>query len=722
MKKLLKIVSLSAAILVLISGMLSAFAAATPYSTYTYSMEGETLLSPAAYVPDRTIDSYDINLDTPLKSPGDLFVADDMKIYIADTGNSRVIVCNENCEKLFEIKDFVNEHGVPDTLNECEGVFVNSEFIYVCDTKNARIVVFDLEGEFDHIIYAPEADVMGSDTLFRPKSIAVDSSGRMYIVSKSTYSGVFAINDDGSFQGFVGVQKASVPLSVRIRRMIFPNTVSETYNSVEFNNIAIDNDDFIWVTTLGVTQTSSSSGTDTTLETAIFNFDEDYATVKRLNAAGDDVMVRNGFFMPVGEINFYSETLNTTSSGDVIYGPSQLIDVALGPDGIWSTVDTKRSRIYTYDSEGQLLYAFGDRGSQLGNLKNPTALTYCGTDLYVLDATMNSITVYKRTEYGDLIAEAIRHNNERDYDNAFLSWQKVLQRNNNFDAAYVGIGNNLYLQGEYSEAMVYYKAAVDVEGYSDCFQELRKAWIEKYIIIVILIIAALIFGLSKFFKFVKKKNNEGITKIEKRTFWEEVLFGFHLILHPFDGFWDLKHEKRGSVRGALFHILLAVIAMAYKGAGTAYIFNPTISDSTLLINIATVVVPMILWCVANWCITTLFDGEGSFKDIFIATSYSLLPLSLILIPTTIYSNMAILSEQTIITLLGVIAFAWVGILIFLGTMTTHGYSMGKNILATLGTIIGMVFIMFIAMLFFNLIRKMISFITEVVTEFSYRMR
>ena len=718
-KKVIKIVSLSVCLILMLTAFMSLSAASTPYSTYTYSMDKAILLSPPAYAPNRTIDSFDMNLSTPLKNPGDLFVADDMKIYIADTGNSRVVVLDSECKVIFEISAFVNEQGVPDSLNSCEGVFANKEFIYVCDTLNARIVVFDLEGNFDHTIYSPEADVMGDDTLFRPKNIAVDSSGRMYIVSKSTYSGVFAINDDGTFQGFVGVQKAQVPLDVRIRRMIFPNTVSETYNSVEFNNIAIDKEDFVYVTTFGTTQTSSK--TDTTLEAAINSGNENYATVKRLNAAGDDVMVRNGFFMPVGEISFVSAAVSRSASAAVT-GPSQLVDVALGEDGIWSTIDVNRSRIYTYDSEGQLLYAFGDVGSQLGNLKKPTAIDYFGTDLYVLDATLASITVYKRQEYGDKIAEAIRYNNARDYDSAFKSWNEVLQRNNNFDAAYVGIGNNLYLQQQYKEAMKYYKSANDVNGYSDCYKELRKNWIEKWIFLVLLIAGVIIFGLAKFFGFVKKKNDAGVAKVEKRTFWEEVLFGFHLILHPFDGFWDLKHEKRGSVRGAIFHVALAVLAMTYQGSGTAYIFSPNAKYNSVLMQMATVIVPLMLWCIANWCITTLFDGEGNFKDIFIATSYSLLPIPLLVIPVTIYSNIATLDEQMILTLVGTLAFAWVGLLIFFGTMTTHGYSMGKNILATLGTILGMVFIMFIAMLFFNLIRRMISFVTDVVVEIAYRIK
>lgn len=714
MNKFQKIAALSLCLLLL--GTFIVGAASTPYVTYTYSIDRDTLVSPAAYVPDRTIDNYDMNMDTPLKDPKDIFVSEDMKnIYIADSGNNRIVVCDENCTFLFEIKNFVNEHGVPDTFSGCEGVFVKAGFIYVCDTNNARIVVFDLEGNFHHTIYAPEADVMGNDTLFRPVSLAVDDSGRMYIVSRSTYSGVIAINDDGTFQGFVGVQKTAVPLSVRIRRMFFPNTVSETYNSVEFNNITIDTYGFIWVTTLGTTATSKQD--DTTLENAIWGGDAKYATVKRLNAQGDDIMMRNGFFMPVGEINFTSNAISTTSSS--VKGPSSLVDVALGPNGSWSTIDYKRSRIYTYDSQGQLLYAFGDVGKQVGNLSKPTAITYFGSYIYALDDTTH-ITVYKRTEYGDAIDLALQHNNKRQYDLALSDWKEILKRNNNFDAAYVGIGDNLFLQTQYKEASDYYKAASDVNGCSKCFKETRKQWIEDYFLVLILIIVAVIVGLSFFFKFVGKKNKEGATKAGKRSFIEEIVYGFHLIAHPFDGFWDLKHEKRGSVRGAMFHIAFAVIAVIYKGVGTSYIFNPYKYASNIFYQIATVAIPVLLWCVANWCITTLFDGEGSFKDIFIATSYSLIPISIIMIISTIMTNFMSLDEQQLVTLLDAIAFVWTGGLIFFGTMTTHGYSMGKNILATFGTILGIVFIMFIVLLFSNLVKQMISFVGNIITEASYR--
>jgi hypothetical protein len=129
-----------------------------------------------------------------------------------------------------------------------------------------------------------------------------------------------------------------------------------------------------------------------------------------------------------------------------------------------------------------------------------------------------------------------------------------------------------------------------------------------------------------------------------------------------------------------------------------------------------------LWCVSNWCLTTLFDGEGNFKDIFVSTSYALFPLVIILVPVTLSTNIASLDESAMISLVMSIGFIWLGMLVFFGMATTHGYSMGKNILITAATVVGMMFIMFIMMLFTNLIQQMVMFVTDIVSEVSFRVK
>ena len=712
MKNLMKLITL-VMVCLMVFGSLSVMAI-TPYSTYTYDIDGEYAASPDAYTPDMIVDSAAMGLDDekPLDSPRDLFVGKDNKVYIADATNNRIVVCNRYLQYTFEISTFTNNQGVPDALTNPQGVFVTEDYIYVADTDNNRIVLFDLEGEYVDTIEEPRSDVFPENSIYKPVALAVDAAGRMYIVSSTTYMGVISIAPDGEFQGFIGAQQVNISAIDILWRKIQTKEQRETstqYVSTEFNNITIDEDGFIYVTTSSIDEAAQQA--------AIRSKDAGNAPVKKLNTAGSDILKRNGFFAPGGEVT----VMNTGASNNDIGGPSKIIDVALGPQGTWSIIDEKRQKIYTYDEEGKLLFIFGDSGMQTGNLSSIQSIAYKDNDILVLDKTANNITVYKRTEYGDLLLTAIQHNRERQYDLSQDDWTSILQRNSNFDEAYIGIGKALYRSGEYEEAMDYYKSAYDTENYSAAFAMWRQEWVKKYVMVVILVAVVAIAAYSLFFKYAYNINVKGHTKVGKRTFWEEIMYGFWVIFHPFDGFWDLKHEKRGSVRGAFFYIGMTILAFTYKSVGSSYLVNPYNSYMNILATITSIMVPFLLWAAANWCLTTLFDGEGSFKDIFIATGYALVPIPLFMFPITICTHFLTLAEVSILNLLLIFSFIWVGLLIVFGSMVTHDYTFGKNLIMCVCTIVGMAFIMFVAVLFSGLANNIVSFVTAIVVEISYRI-
>lgn len=708
MKKILKIFAFAAA-LVLVFGCLP-ISASAPFATYTYSIDGFALMSPDAYVPDRQIDSAFMGITPELSSPTDVFVDHKDNIYIADSGNNRIVVLDRYFRLKYYIDEFINHNGVPDSLSGPAGVFVTKEYIYIADKNNNRIIMCNLDGSYYKTIYEPEADVFPAGSIYKPEAIAVDDYGRIYVVSSTTYMGIIAINEDSIFQGFIGAQKVTVsPLDLIWRRFQTEaqRAQQKQYVSTEFNNITIDEDGFIYVTTSSIDPSSQQS--------AITSKDGKYAPVKKLNTAGDDIMKRNGFFGPGGEVDI-SELSTST-----ITGASKIVDAAIGPEKTWTIADQKRSKLYTYDEDGNLLFVFGDMGQQLGNVQSIRSVAYFGNDILVLDDIGNNISVYRRTEYGDLLIEAIKNTNDRNYDKTVDYWTEVLKRNNNFDTAYIGIGKSLYRSAEYEESLEYYKAAYDTENYSESFKEIRKEWISKYILLIPLGAIVIVAGLTLFSKYANKLNKKTQLKKGRKTFWEELVYANHLIFHPFDGFWDLKHEKRGSVRAALVWLVIAILTFYYQDVGTGYIFKPNSGYSTIFIQLAAVAVPVLLWTIANWCLTTLFDGEGSLKDIFVATCYALVPLPILIIPSVIFSNVALVTEATVLNLLTSIAFIWCGLLIFFGMMVTHDYTFGKNMLTTVGTIVGMAIIMFIGILFSTLLAKIISFISSIITEVTFRM-
>lgn len=689
--------------------------AAVPYATYTYDIDGFMALSPDAYVPDRLIDSTDLTLEIPLSSANDIFVDSHEWVYIADTKNNRIVVINDSWETQYGISAFYNENGIYDTLNAPEGVFVNEIEIYVADSQNHRIVVFSrADGSFKRIIPEPESDVFPEGHIYTPVAVSVDTAGRIYVVSSTTTYGVISMNADGTFLGFLGAQKTT-PSAFDIFWRRFQTKAqraqSTQYVPTEYNNMTIDETGFIYVTTSTIDANSQQEAIDTKSKSA------DYAPVKKLNPKGQDIMNRNGFYPPSGEVQVMLVEMDNVT----ITGPSKVIDVALGPAGMWSIIDEKRSKVFTYNQDGDLLYIFGDKGSQLGNIANIQSICYKGDELLILDKSNDTITIYKRTEYGDLLVEALQNTEDRNYDQAVVYWEKILQRNSNFDMAYIGIGDSYYRQGKYEEAMEMYKYAYAVEDYSNAFKQIRKDWMEKWILLVPIVIIVFFVIVGKFLKYANKVNVAGQKMKSKRSFKETFLYAFHIIFHPFDGFWDMKHEKRGSMAASITIVAITIIGFIYKSSGTAYIFNPYSEGISYIAEAIGVILPYVLWCISNWCFTTLFEGEGSMKDIFMATGYAMLPIPIMMIPSTAITNVLLYEEGSIVTLINAIGFVWAGFLIFFAMSVIHDYALGKNVIISIATIVGMAIIIFLGVLFSGLVAKIVSFVYNIYVELSYRM-
>lgn len=721
-----KFISLLAVLFALLMVAAIPVGASRAYQTYTYSIDGKALYSPDAYTAVKNIDSAAMGLSVTLNNASDVVVDENENVYIVDTDRNRIVCLDPYYRVRFEIETFLNDQGVPDGFSKPKGMCVTADRyeggevkypgrLFVCDTEASRIVTFTLDGEFDSIIEAPESELFDDDAIYWPVAIAVDQYDRLYVVSSETNEGIIVMTDKGEFTGFIGAQQSVTSVWQQIWKRFQTDEQREQTVSVisyPYNNIDINEGGFIYATIYAeelvgkmtsAIKSKSTSGT--------------YAPCKLLNPAGDEIMRRNGFWPPAGEIDYVNK-YNTAKNGI-----SKVTDVACGPESTWSIIDSTRSKIYTYDYDGNLLFAFGDSGSQLGNLISIRSIAYQGSRLLVLDGTgkAQSLTVYNRTEYGDALIQALYHQNHREYDLAIEDWKEILMRNSNYDAAYIGIGQSLYRNGDFEEALDYYKSAYDTENYSTAYQELRKEWLSKFFLLVPVIIVAICLLISKFMRHAAKVNQQTAVTKGKRTFRQELYFVFHLMFHPFDGFWDLKHEKRGSIRASLVFIAITIVALFYRSIGLGYVMNPQGTYSTIFMQMLVVVIPVLLFAIANWCLTTLFDGEGSLKDIFIAISYSLLPIAITVIPTTIFSNFVVSSETDILSLIVTIGFIWTGFLIFFGMMVTHDYTMGKNILITASTILGMACIMFLAILFTSLVVDMVSFVTNIVSEINYRL-
>ena len=703
------------------------------YDTYTYSIAGKQMLSPTAYSTNTSITSTDMGLadqkfgGKQLNGVNDIVADESGNVYIADTGNNRIVVLNKYYSVVAIIDSYKNSADEVVYLNGPEGIFVTNpdktadgkSYIYVCDTNNKAVVVYDREYNHVRTITAPESPLLDKEK-FIPNAIAVDIYGRIFIVAETIYQGIVVLSGDGDFTGYIGAQKVTYSIIDMIWRKFQTKEqlASQEHNlSVAYNNITVDDDGFVYATSDRVDEEEQFK--------AIKSKAADYSPVKKLNSTGHQIMKRNGFFDPGGEVDiFYAKEV------------SKISDVALGPEGIWTILDYKRSRLFTYDQQGNLLFAFGDGGQYgqggelLGNGENIKAITYqqVGDTWYLLtiDETTDTsnkfkLNVYAPTEYCETILSALRNQNEHDYSTSIQYWEDVLTKNNNFDLAYIGIGKALFSQGKYDEAYKILQNAYETQYASKAYAEMRKDFIGKWILPILIVAIGLIVGLVKFLGYAKRKNKETALKVGRKTYWEELLYSFHLVFHPFDGFWDLKHEQRGSVRAASTILGITVLSLFYNSIGKGYLFNPEDNYSSIFVSIISVLIPVILWVVSNWCLTTLFDGEGSLKDIYIATCYALAPLPLFLIVSTVLSNVMLTTEASMVNLIITIGLIWAVMLLFFGMLVTHDYSMGKNFITVLGTIVAMVVIMFVIILFSSLVIKMVTFVIAIFKEIGNRM-
>lgn len=195
------------------------------------------------------------------------------------------------------------------------------------------------------------------------------------------------------------------------------------------------------------------------------------------------------------------------------------------------------------------------------------------------------------------------------------------------------------------------------------------------------------------------------------------------MVHPFNGYWDLKYVRSQKTSlllsfGILFMLILTNILGSQYSGFLVNLNNPKYLNS--LLEAVYVLVPVLFWCVANWSLTTLMDGEGKFVEIFITTCFALFPVVLINFPWIWISNFISAQESSFYYFFKNFAVIWSGLLLFVGIMTVHQFTPAKTIGTILLTVVAMAFMAFLTLLFFSLLQQMIVFISTIYQEIVLR--
>lgn len=474
MKKMIqRIGALSLGVLILTGSAMTTYAKDRSY-TYNYDYWEDVQDAPDTYSVCGTFTYMDFGLDTNFKNPEGLYVYGDL-VYVCDTGNNRIIelkrVSTDQLELVRIIDGFQGDVEVTTFSGPTDLAISQEGNFFICDKGNSRILKLDKDLNYLMQFDKPVDSSLDESLVFQPSKLVIDTADRVYCTASGINKGLIKYEADGTFSGFVGATKASYDWVDYVWKKFATQEQRAkmvAFVPTEYDNVYMDYEGFIYACTSSASEDSLDSG--------------DADAVRKLNLMGNDILVRNG------EIPVYGDVYWGYGGGHD--GPSQFTDVTTFDNDIYVCLDKNRGRLFAYNDQGQMVYAFGSNGNMEGYFNRPAAIDHMDYDLLVLDSLDCSITLFVPTEFGSLIYQAIDEFDNGDYEGSGETWQKVMDIDGNYDLAYIGIGRSLLRQERYEEAMEYFELKYDAENYSKAYKQYRKEWVEEHIVIIVIIILA----------------------------------------------------------------------------------------------------------------------------------------------------------------------------------------------------------------------------------------
>ena len=652
--------------------------AGMPYKTFTLGVNKNLVETQTAYEPVRSMIRFG---DELLKDPQDLRMGPDGNLYIADTGNKRILIVSREGDLIRIIKDKKN-------FKTPSGVNVDQEGnIYVADESARAVLVYNAEGELIRTWEKPTHPLFGETAPYKPRKVVLDKRGNLYICSKGNTNGIVQISPagEGEFLGYYGANASSVTFLTAIKKAIFTDDQLSSMAGIvpiSVENICIDEKGMVYA----VSQTN------------------DERSLRRLNVAGRNTLTPD-----------YWTELTTA--------------VATGGKGSVFTANAN-GRIVEYTSEGDMLYVFGafDSGDQrIGTFKSVTGLVVDEEyRLYVLDAVLGSIQVLEPTEFTNLVHQAFALFQDGKYAESKAPWAEVQRMNSLFTYANTGMGEALYREGNYEEALVNFRNSGNRQGYSDAYWELRSDWLHSNVGTILIVLAGIVLA-SCIIRFVNRKTHflaparRAADRVGNIPILKQMGWAFRMLKNPYDCCYGIKHEGRaGWVSAVLIlavYFILSLISKYFSG----FLFKTVQEGQFEVLNDFLMFFGIwLLLVICCYLVCTIKDGESRFKDLFIGGAYILAPMLVFLPIRILLTNVLTFNEGFFITLIDVISYGWTGLLIILMLMYLNDYSFRKTIgilILTLFTVLITVCLLFVI---YVLVTQLINFISGIYGEVVYR--
>ncbi|MCR5823847.1 MAG: SMP-30/gluconolactonase/LRE family protein [Lachnospiraceae bacterium] len=647
------------------------------------------------------------------KGPRDLFIDDYDNIFVVDTGNNRIIKFDADHNA---VAVFYGPEGAGEFKNP-QGIFVDADGdMYLADTDNHRIVHMDSQGNLVEIFTNPESN-LSTGEVFSPSKLIVNDTGYIYVVRGEN---IMAIDGSGTFRGYYGQTNIGFNLSDVLIRM-FASDQQKLFATKRlassYINIAYSKDGNIYATSL-----EREEGEIKKLNSVGTNFYRKYKTVGNSlqnpikawwNKALKSVVAGQSFrFGEYFDDNYY-------------YMEPIFTDICVDDNGIVTVIEQLNGKVYQYDQSGRMLVAFGGLGEKKGTFSRSSSIEVDSKGrIYILDQINNNIQIFEPTEFIQNIHAATSTYNDGDYQASYDLWVKVLATDENYDLAHMGIARALYKQGRYKEAMKEAKLVGDRDTYTMAFDEYKyevlRAHFFPIVLLAFVIIIAVIFLIKTFAKaahkgywsFLREKN-------KKMSIGAGIMYSFNVILHPFDAYAGLKHN-RDRINPYVPMIIL-VIAYIVRVAYLYIVHFPLASIETKNINLWLELVKLWLiplsWIPASFMATSISGGESKVKEITFASVSSLTPYIVITTPLMFLSNIMSKSQQSWYGVFEMLAYVGMFLLLFVAMMTLNNYTFGKTIAMMLMSAFLMAVMWLVMLLCYVLTGRMIQFVISLFEEF-----
>ncbi len=664
----------------------------------------ELRLSREMYAATESITASSLGIEERLEGITDVYSDKNGNILVLCGEESRVISINSDYTLDKEIT-VTDSEGNDIDFNGATGIYRDaSGDIYIADTSNARVLVTDSNGVLNKMLETPQSDLIPDDFIYQPISVSKDKQGYTYVLSLGCYYGVLLYSAEDEFLGFYGantVQSTALDTLSYLWDRLTSNDTKKS-NSIKklpysFADFSFDSEGYM------VTCTGSTS-----------RFDFGTGQIRKISHNGSDILYKRTL---TGE-SVSASSMNFLENESIKYASTQdLVSVAVSDDDYIFALDRTHGLIYIFDSECNLMSAFGggySEGEQLGIFKTPVSLTLNGNSLLVADQENCSITVFEPTEYGSLLREAQTLYLRGDYDDAKSAWQEVLSLNRNCQLAYRGLAMVYYNEGDYDEALEAARIAVDYSVYDMAWQGIVSNFITEnfvwLLICVLLTIAATVFTVV----YLKKHNKKLITNAKLKLMLQ-------VPFHPFQCFEDLKYRKLGSLKIAIVITVLFYVSSVLNVTSSGFLYSTTLlRNYNSLFTLASTVGLLLLWSLCNWLVCIMFSGKGSFKEVYVSTAYTLVPWILFSFIKVIISNFLPLSSSGIIGGIETVLLIYTLFLICIAMMKIHEYDFFKFLLTGLVIIFFMLLVVFVIMMCAILLKQAGTFIYSVYEEIAFR--